>query len=381
LSEPRSAARRRPLTVEQIVELYDDTERCATAAGLRYVAVSEPGIRRIRRGRGFAYVDPDRRAVPADVRERLQGLAIPPAWTSVWICADPNGHLLATGEDDKGRKQYLYHENWRTFRDLLNFYRLVDFGPRLPTVRAGIEEQLRRRTFDREVVLAAMLRIIDARGLRVGSEVYAEENDSYGLTTLTKRHVRVDGGAVHFDFPAKSGKQAQVVLPDRAVARVVERLLAQRSRRLFVVDRKAITADELNDRLGDLAGARVTAKDFRTWHGTRMAFASLRMHLPPGADADHRVIDAIDAASEFLSNTRAVARSHYVHPHVVEAYLDGSFPEVLAARRPPRAPGLDLDERMLLAFLRTLMSRKLGDFRPPEPQVETPVEPVVPTGR
>jgi DNA topoisomerase-1 len=183
---------------------------------------------------------------------------------------------------------------------------------------------------------------------------------------------------VHFDFPAKSGKQAQATLPDRTVARVVERLLSQRGRRLFVVDRKPITADELNDRLGDLAAARVTAKDFRTWHGTRMAFATLRQHLPPGADADQRVIEAVDAASEFLRNTRAVARSHYVHPHVTEAYLDGSFPEVLAARRPPRAPGLDLDERMLLAFLRTLMERKLGDFRPPEPVVEPEVEPVVP---
>jgi DNA topoisomerase-1 len=378
LTQARAERRRRPLTVEQIVSLYEDAQRCATAAGLRYVDVSEPGIRRIRRGRGFAYLDPDKRAVGPEVRERLQALAIPPAWTQVWICSDPNGHLLATGEDDKGRKQYLYHQEWRTFRDLLNFYRLVDFGPRLPAVRAAIEEQLRRRTFDRDVVLAAMLRIIDARGLRVGSEVYAEENDSYGLSTLTKRHVWVDGNAVHFDFPAKSGKQAQAVLPDRAVARVVERLLAQRGRRLFVVDRKAITADELNDRLGDLARARVTAKDFRTWHGTRVAFATLRAHLPPGADADQRVIEAVDAASEFLRNTRAVARSHYVHPHVIEAYLDGSFPEVLAERRPPRAPGLDLDERMMLGFLRTLMGRKLGDFRPPEPALEPAGDPVVP---
>jgi DNA topoisomerase-1 len=380
LTEARAGSRRRALTVEQIVELYEDTPRCAAAAGLRYVDVSEPGIRRIRRGRGFAYLDPGRRAVDPEVRERLRTLAIPPAWKQVWICTDPNGHLLATGEDDKGRKQYLYHQNWRTFRDLLNFYRLVDFGPRLPAVRAGIEEQLRRRTFDRDMVLAAMLRIIDARGLRVGSEVYAEENDSFGLTTLTKRHVWVEGSAVHFDFPAKSGKQARAVLPDRAVSRVVERLLGQRGRRLFVVDRKPITADELNERLGEVAGARVTAKDFRTWHGTRVAFATLRQHLPPGADADHHVIEAIDAASEFLRNTRAVARSHYVHPHVVEAYLDGSFPEILAQRRPPHAPGLDLDERMLLGFLRGLMERKLGDFRPPQPVVEPEVEPVIPAG-
>jgi len=367
LTVPARPRRKRPLTVEQIVALHEDAQRCAAVAGLRYVDVSEPGIRRIRRGRGFTYLDPERRAIPPDVRARVQSLAIPPAWKQVWICTDPNGHLLATGEDDKGRKQYLYHQGWRQFRDLLNFYRLVDFGPRLPAVRAGIEEQLRRRTLDRDVVLAAMLRIIDARGLRVGSEVYAEENDSYGLTTLTKRHVRVEAGAVHFDFPAKSGKQANVVLPDRTVARVVEQLLARRGRRLFVHNGKAVTADELNARLADLAGARVTAKDFRTWHGTRVAFATLKLHLPPAAHAEQRVLEAIDAASEFLNNTRALARSHYVHPHVVESYLDGTFPEILAERRPPRAPGLDADERALVGFLRTLMSRRLADADLPIP--------------
>ena len=351
--------RRKRITVEQIVALYEDAERCATAAGLRYVSADDPGIRRIRRGKGFSYLDSGGVAVAAAVKVRIGALAIPPAWTDVWICAYEDGHLLAIGTDEKGRRQYRYHDDWRSFRDLLNFYRLVDLGPRLPKIRAHVADQLRRRTHDRDKVLAAMLRIVDVCGLRVGSEEYAEENASYGLSTLTKKHVQVHGGVVDFNFPAKSGKQAQVTLHDRAVARVIERQLAGRGRRLFTVDDTPIGADELNRRLGDLAGARVTAKDFRTWHGTRVAFAQLRAQLPPGDDRESRVLAAIDAASDFLNNTRAVARSHYVHPHVTGAYLDGTFPELLALRRPPRAPGLDQDERALVGFLGTLLAHHL----------------------
>jgi DNA topoisomerase I len=356
---PAATKRRKRVTVEQIVELYEDAQRCAAAAGLRYVSPDEPGIRRTRRGRGFAYLDAEGKTVAAQARVRIQALAIPPAWTDVWICAFEDGHLLAIGTDDRGRRQYRYHDDWRAFRDLLNFYRLVDFGPRLPRVRAEVATQLRRRTIDRDHVLAAMLRIVDTCGLRVGSEEYAEENASYGLSTLVKKHVDVKGGCVEFNFPAKSGKRAQVTLHDRAVARVVARQLAQPGRRLFTVDGSPITADELNRRLGELAGARVTAKDFRTWHGTRVAFASLRKHLRPDDNREQRVLNAIDAASEYLNNTRAIARSHYVHPHVVAAYLDGSFPELLALRRPPRTPGLDADERSLVGFLGTLLARHL----------------------
>jgi DNA topoisomerase-1 len=353
------AGRRKRITIEQIVELYEDAERCAAAAGLRYVSTDEPGIRRVRRGRGFTYLNAEGQAVAAEVRVRLIAMAIPPAWTDVWICADEDGHLLAIGNDERGRRQYLYHDDWRAFRDLLNFYRLVDVGPRLPRVRAHVAQQLRRRTVDRDQVLAAMLRIVDVCGLRVGSEEYAEENDSYGLSTLSKKHVAIAGAAVQFSFPAKSGKQARVTLADRAVARVIGTLLGQRGRRLFTVNGSPITADELNRRLGELAKARVTAKDFRTWHGTRVAFASLCTHLPPDDTREQRVLNAIDAAADFLNNTRAIARGHYVHPHVVGAYLDGTFPEIMALRRPPRAPGLDADERALVAFLGSLLARHL----------------------
>ena len=180
--------------LEAIGELYDDAPRCAEVAGLRYVHDDEPGIRRRRRGRGFSYRDARGRAVSAATRSRIAELAVPPAWDDVWICPDEHGHLLATGEDDRGRKQYLYHPRWRELRDLLNFYRLVVFAERLPKIRAHVATQLRRRTLDRDRVLAAMLRIIDASAMRVGSEAYAEDNDTFGLSTLTKRHARVRAG-------------------------------------------------------------------------------------------------------------------------------------------------------------------------------------------
>ena len=361
-ADARANRRRRRLTLDQIIALHEDAERCAAAAGLRYVSPGGPGVRRVRRGRGFGYVDAAGCSVGPEERARIASLAIPPAWSDVWICPDPDGHLLAIGTDDRGRRQYRYHDDWRAFRDLLNFYRLVDVGPRLPRVRAEVAVQLRRRTLDRDQVLAAMLRIVDRVGLRVGSEEYAEENDSYGLSTLHKRHVRVAGGVVHFDFPAKSGKQARVDLADRPVARVVGALLAAPGRRLFTVSRRPVTAEELNHRLGELAGARVTAKDFRTWHGTRVAFGALRAHLPPTDAREQRVLAAVDAAADFLNNTRAVARGHYVHPHVVSSYLDGSFGELLALRRPPRITGLDAEERALAGFLDALLARYLQAF-------------------
>ncbi|HZY77109.1 MAG TPA: hypothetical protein VFE40_12385, partial [Jatrophihabitantaceae bacterium] len=232
---------RRPLTAAQVVALYEDAQRCAEVAGLRYVSASEPGISRRRCGRGFSYRAADNRPIGGEVRDWIEQLAIPPAWRDVWICADRDGHLLAVGQDDRGRTQYLYHERWRTVRDLLNFYRLSDVGRRLPAVRADVEAQLRRRTLDADRVLAAMLRIIDRCGLRIGNEVYAEENDSFGLSTLTRRHVQVRGNTISFDFPAKSGQHMSTQLVDSAVARVVSALLEQRGRRVFALGGTALT--------------------------------------------------------------------------------------------------------------------------------------------
>jgi DNA topoisomerase I len=352
-----------PAAAKLIATLYDDPAQCAALAKLRYVSPNEPGLTRMRRGRGFTYRDADGSTVAdAAVRERIAKLAIPPAWRNVWICTYEDGHLLAVGEDERSRRQYIYHERWRSLRDQLNFYRLIGFGEALPTVRADVAKQLRRRTLDADRVLAAMLRIIDIAGLRVGNEVYAEENDSYGLSTLTKRHVRVHGATTDFRFPAKSGKTAEVSVTDPAVARVIKLLTEQRGRWLFSVNGSRIASDEINARLTKLTGAHLTAKDFRTWHGTTTAFRQLRAHLPAGDDAETHVLAAVDAASIALGNTRTVARAHYVHPDVVDGYTSGELERFLTGRRPQGSRWLDVDERLLLGFLAATLERRAGDL-------------------
>lgn len=341
-------------TSAAIVELYEDVQRCAESAGLVYVEGDLPGITRLRRGKGFSYRDRDGRLISdVEAKERIAALAIPPAWRKVWICPSPDGHLLATGEDDRGRKQYLYHPKWREIRDLLNAYRLIVVGERLPHIRQHVESQLRRRTLDRDRVLATMVRIIDSCGMRIGNEIYAEENDSFGLTTLTRRHVEVRGRTVQFDFPAKSGQRANIVLRDAQVASVVSRLVEQRRRRLFTVEGKPIASSEVNDLLSSLSEERVTAKDFRTWRGTLTAFSYLRSHA--SADPESTALAAVDSAAEELRNTRAVARDHYIHPHLLSSFADGSFGTRLKAVSPRRLPRLAADERLLLAFLEHLL--------------------------
>lgn len=350
------------LSSDDIADLYEDAERCAEVAGLHYVSVEDAGIQRVRRGKGFSYRHASGKAVSAGVRERIESLVIPPAWQDVWICSDADGHIQAVGSDARGRKQYLYHPRWREVRDLLKFCRLLGFGEQLPAVRAYVERQLRRRTVDRGLVIATMLRIVDRCGIRAGSEVYAEENDSFGLSTLARRHVRVAGRRVQMSFPAKSGKEAELEIEDTAVARVVRRLASGRGRRLFALDGKALGADEVNEQLAAITGARTTLKDFRTWRGTSVAFAHLRSHVG-SEDREAEVVAAIDAAAEQLGNTRAVARSHYVHPLVLEAYLDGGLERFLSGWRGRARQGLSRDETALLAFLEKGMADPLAALR------------------
>lgn len=341
-------------------ELYEDASRCAEVAGLRYVQAGEAGIRRRRCGRGFSYRDAHGRPASDAVAERIARLAIPPAWRDVWICADENGHIQATGEDDRGRKQYLYHAHWRELRDLLNFYRLIVFGRQLPKIRAHVEAQLRRRTLDRERVLAAMLRIIDSSAVRIGNDVYADDNDSFGLTTLTKRHARVQGARVEFSFPGKSGRRIRLALDDRRVARVVADLQRQRGRRLFAVYGKPIDSADVNACLVDITGEHISAKDFRTWTGTLTAFCHLRDRRD---DPQRATIEALDRAADQLGNTRAVARAHYVHPHMLDTVEKGTFEDYLQACSVRRREHLDTEECALLAFLELLMEREFDQVR------------------
>jgi DNA topoisomerase-1 len=346
----------------KIAELYGDTQRCAAAAGLVYISGTEPGIRRRRHGTGFGYRDADNRPLSdRAMRDRIVALAIPPAWRNVWICPDDAGHIMAVGEDDRGRKQYIYHERWRELRDMLNFYRLIAFAEHLPTVRAHVNSQLRRRTLDRDQVLAAMVRIIDTSAIRVGNEVYAEENETFGLSTLTRKHVTVHRESIRMSFPAKSGKHADIEVRDRQVARVVTKLEQHRKRRLFTIDGRTIDSADVNDLLVHLTGEHITAKDFRTWRGTLAAFSYLERALDDdgGHSPEQCILGAVDSAATVLGNTRSVARAHYVHPHVLAAFTDGTFREHLRASAARRQPLLEGTERHLLAFLKVALESDL----------------------
>lgn len=344
------------LTIDQINELHADNRRCAEVAGLVYVLGDEPGLTRRKSGKGFRYNTHENAPLSStEVKARITALAIPPAWQKVWICPSEEGHILATGEDEKGRKQYIYHPRWRAMRDMLNFYRLLVFSAQLPKVRAFTDVQLRRRTYDREQVMAAMIRIIELCFIRIGNEKYAEENKSFGLSTLQRRHVTVSGATVTMRFPAKSGKEWDVTITDKGVARVVTHLLATGTRkRLFAVEDRRVRSSEVNHLLLELTGEHLTAKNFRTWGGTLAAFTYLRNQLDSTRPAQKVVVEAVDAAAEALGNTRTVARAHYVHPHVLHTYTEHTFASYLDKARPVKRKGLTKDERLLTGFLTEL---------------------------
>ncbi|HVU71791.1 MAG TPA: DNA topoisomerase IB [Mycobacteriales bacterium] len=332
-------------------EVHDDPEESARFAGLHHVDANAPGISRRRAGKGFTYRHPSGRSISKADRARIDALVIPPAWTDVWICTDPKGHLQATGVDDAGRKQYLYHARWRAARDLLNFYRLVDVAKALPGIRRHVDAQLRRRTLDRDRVVAGVIALLDRCHARIGGEEYAEDNESYGLTTLRPEHVRVRGATIELCFPGKSGKEWSCSTEDAALARLLRSLQRRADDHLFALDGTPISADEVNACLARLSRDHLTAKDFRTWGGTLAAFRHLR-GLANGDPCDADVVAAVDAAAELLGNTRAVARSSYVHPEVLAAHLDADA----RLRAPARASkGLSAEENALVAFLRALL--------------------------
>ena len=316
----------------------------ADDAGLFHVSDARPGIRRVRRGKGFSYVLPDGSTADPPVRERIAAIAIPPAWTDVWICPRPDGHILATGRDARGRKQYRYHPRWREVRDGDKYDRLARFGRSLPGIRAQLEDDLARRGLVEEKVLAAVVSLLDESLIRVGNDEYAEQNDSYGLTTIEGGHVAVHGASVHFEFRAKSGVEQSVSVSDKRLARLVRQCQDLPGEDLFaftddsgrVVD---VTSTHVNEYLRSVTGDTFTAKDFRTWGGTVVAAEALAGLGPARTDreGEANVIAAIDTAALALGNTRAVARACYVHPGVTDAYRDGSLAEAWRqARSRPR---------------------------------------------
>ena len=322
-------------------------------SSLTYVDDNEPGITRARAGRGFSYRNPDGTLVrDHDTLARIRKLAVPPAYTDVWICPDPHGHIQATGRDVKGRKQYRYHPEWTALQAETKYARMAAFGRALPAIRARVDEDLSRRGLPREKVLAAVVRLLELTLIRVGNDEYARANKHFGLTTMRDRHAKIEGSEIRFQFDGKSGVKHKARITDRRLARVVKACQDIPGQRLFqYVDdegqNQSIGSAEVNGYLREITGEDFTAKDFRTWAGTIAAAKALALQPQPqsAAEAKRLVTACMRATAGLLGNTPAVCRSSYVHPAVLEAFTEHRLPSAFA-----EAEG-DAYEEAVLAFL------------------------------
>ncbi|WAS90843.1 DNA topoisomerase IB [Nannocystis punicea] len=335
-----------------------DAVTCADDAGLVYVTDANPGIRRRRAGNGFAYRDAKGRPVrDAELLARIRRLAIPPAWTEVWICPDPRGHIQAVGRDARGRKQYRYHPRWREVRDSTKYERMLAFAAALPAIRARVDRDLRRPRLDRDKVLATVVRLLDATHIRIGNPEYAHSNDSYGLTTMHDRHVQIHGKHIEFRFRGKAGKLHRVALDDARLAKIVRSCRDVPGQDLFQFydhagTHHAIGSADVNAYLRACSGSEFSAKDFRTFAGTVLAAEELWRDPRPEQKYRRKqaVTRAIERVAGCLGNTATVCRKCYVHPSVLEAYEDGA--PLPAAPRGPRAyQALRPEERRAVALL------------------------------
>lgn len=343
------------------LEIVTDPEHTAVLAGLHYVTDEEPGYRRKRWGRGFTYVDPKGDTVTDDnVRARIESLVIPPAWTNVWICSSPDGHLQVTGRDEKGRKQYIYHSEWDRIRNETKFSRMIPFGEALPELRLRTERDLRRQKLSRDKVLATVLTLLDRTLIRVGNDMYARENSSYGLTTLRDRHVDFSTQGVSFCFKGKSGIQHTIELSDPRLARIVRSCREIPGYDLFQYydengSRRTVSSTEVNAYIRDTTGQDFTAKDFRTWGGSVRAATVLDAIGPAESEkmAKKNVVDTVKRVAAELGNTPAICRKYYIHPALIEAYETGSFyPAWHRFLEEAPIPHLDPVESAFLLFLR-----------------------------
>lgn len=351
---------------QRTMSLAEEHVEAAQAAGLRYVTDSSPGIRRRRRGRGFVYVRPDGALLRDRTElERIRKLVIPPRWTDVWICSSSTGHLQVTARDARGRKQYRYHTRYREIRDGTKFSRMLEFSEVVPSIRRRVERDISQPTLSREKVLATVVWLLEKTLIRVGSDEYARDNGSFGLTTLRRRHVAVSGARLRFEFRGKSGVPHLVSITDRRIARIVQHCQDLPGQELFqYLDddgrRQSVDAGDINQYLREIAGRQVTAKDFRTWAGTILAAQALRDIGPASSEkeANANIVRAIDQVAKRLGNTRAVCRKYYVHPVIIEAYSDGytlppaSGDEHSFPRDTDRPPVLRRDEVAVLELLR-----------------------------
>jgi DNA topoisomerase I len=327
-------------TVDSAPAPADDAVAAARQVGLRYVGDNVPGIARVPDKDGFHYIGPDGKHVrDEETLARIKALAIPPAWTDVWICPWPNGHIQATGRDAKRRKQYRYHARWRSVRDEAKYERMLSFGKALPLIRKRVDEALKLPGLPREKVLATIVHLLEATMMRIGNEEYARQNKSFGLTTLRDRHVRIDGGEVEFRFRGKSGVQHSIKVDDPRLARIIRRTRDLPGQELFQYvdddgEQRSVGSADVNDYLREITGEDYTAKDFRTWSGTLLAAFALQEYekFDSEAQAKKNVVRAIESVAERLGNTPSICRKCYVHPAVIESYLDGTMVNAMQQR-------------------------------------------------
>jgi DNA topoisomerase-1 len=348
-----------------------DPPTAAKAAGLRYVHDDRPGIRREPDQEGFRYFGAKGEPVEDEATlKRIRSLAIPPAWTDIWICPQANGHLQATGRDARGRKQYRYHPKWREVRDEVKYERMLKFGKALPLIRKEVDRALGLPGLPREKVLATIVYLLEATMMRIGNDEYARENKSYGLTTLRNRHVKIDGSEVEFRFRGKSGVYHDVKVHDRRLARIIQRTRDLPGQDLFQYldedgETHTIGSSDVNDYLRTITGEEYTAKDFRTWSGTVLAAMALREFekFDSETQAKKNVVRAIETVAEKLGNTPSVCRKCYVHPAVLDSYMDGTMVEGLLARAEEGLAedlqDLEPEEAAVLAMLTQRLAREV----------------------
>lgn len=341
----------------------------AGRAGLRYVSDSMPGLARKRAAQGFRYVDAQGRPVrDRETLARIKSLVVPPAWSDVWICPVANGHIQVTARDARGRKQYRYHPRWREARDQTKYEHVIGFGRKLPAIRRQVAKDLARPGMPREKILAAIVRLLETTMMRVGNEEYARSNGSFGLTTLRDRHVRVDGANLQFRFRGKSAKEHFIELNDRRLAAVVRRCRDLPGYELFQYldesgERRTVDSEDVNQYLRSIAGEEYTAKDFRTWAGTLLAALALREfeQFDTQAQAKKNLVRAIESVASRLGNTPAICRKCYIHPAVMEAYLDGEMRDILRRRAEKGLEDvhdLSPEEAAVLALLQQRLQRR-----------------------
>ena len=346
------------------VEAALNPELAAKQAQLRYGDDSAPGITRHKARNGFDYRLPDGAVVrDIDTLKRIRSLAIPPAWTNVWICLHSNGHLQATGRDARGRKQYRYHSRWREVRDEAKYNKLLIFTQVLPQLRARVEEDLKRPGLQRERVLAAIVRLMELTFFRVGNSEYAKSNESFGLTTLRDRHVAIEGSRIHISFRGKSGKHHETDINDRRLARIVKSCRDLPGYELFQYmdaegQRHTVGSAEVNEYLREITGEEITAKDFRTWAGTQLAAEALREFEAFDSEAERKraVVRAVEKVAKHLGNTPTICRRCYIHPAVLEGYFEGTMLQTLADNTrkylAANIEGMSAEEAAVAAFLR-----------------------------